>query len=269
MYIVWTDDVAIFPHTGSSGGSGFCAPSDRHSSDSTRHDSSKMVRFDFDSYHEFPRDVRDRTPRATRRGSPLSLSFRSRTGRAVRRSIISTDLREFRRRPPWPSAPDPVRLWAVARMAKFVDMPLSVALADVGSLTLSKLSACRDGFARREGDTARRSTLRGGSARHVGRPVRASEVGVAALYAGPHDAGPLERPVSQGGGPSASTRPRCKTRDANPRRLRLRGRGRATAARSATPRRGRGSREARTGPLRTRRFRPGARARAPRRAPGA
>lgn len=73
MYIVWTDDVAIFPHTGSSGGSGFCAPSDRHSSDSTRHDSSKMVRFDFDSYHEFPRDVRDRTPRATRRGSPLSL----------------------------------------------------------------------------------------------------------------------------------------------------------------------------------------------------
>lgn len=137
MYIVWTDDVAIFPHTGSSGGSGFCAPSDRHSSDSTRHDSSKMVRFDFDSYHEFPRDVRDRTPRATRRGSPLSLSFRSRTGRAVRRSIISTDLREFRRRPPWPSAPDPVRLWAVARMAKFVDMPLSVALADVGSLTLS------------------------------------------------------------------------------------------------------------------------------------
>ena len=189
-------DVAIFRHTGS----GFCAPSDRHSSDSTRHDSSKMVRFDFDSYHEFPRDVRDRTPRATRRGSPLSLlRFRSRTGRAVRRSIISTDLREFRRRPPWPSAPDPVRLWAVARMAKFVDMPLSVALADVGSLTLS---ACRDGFARREGDTARRSTLRGGSARHVGRPVRASEVGVAALYAGPHDAGPLERLT---GGPSAST----------------------------------------------------------------
>ena len=186
-----------FSHTGSSGGSGFCAPSDRHSSDSTRHDSSKMVRFDFDSYHEFPRDVRDRTPRATRRGSPLSLA--GHTGRAVRRSIISTDLREFRRRPPWPSAPDPVRLWAVARMAKFVDMPLSVALADVGSLTLS---ACRDGFARREGDTARRSTLRGGSARHVGRPVRASEVGVAALYAGPHDAGPLERLT---GGPSAST----------------------------------------------------------------
>ena len=62
-----------FSHMGSSGGSGFCAPSDRHSSDSTRHDSSKMVRFDSDSYHEFPRDVRDRTPRATRRGSPLSL----------------------------------------------------------------------------------------------------------------------------------------------------------------------------------------------------
>ena len=142
-----------------------------------------------------------RAPRdaVLRRGSPLSLEGRGHTGRAVRRSIISTDLREFRRRPPWPSAPDPVRLWAVARMAKFVDMPLSVALADVGSLTLS---ACRDGFARREGDTARRSTLRGGSARHVGRPVRASEVGVAALYAGPHDAGPLERLT---GGPSAST----------------------------------------------------------------